>query len=239
MEATSLLHPLPAPARNSPIAGVLLTNADLDHVLGLPLLREGPPLPVFATKAVRRTLTEDLGFETLLGAFCGLIWQEATTDGCWLRLPDGSPSGLSVRTIFLPGPAPRFAGTDETAIGHSVAFQISDDDGARLLIAPDVAEITSELQHALEESDGVLFDGTFWSDDELRRIHPQARTARQTNHLPIREGSLEVLSKISPRWKVFTHINNSNPILDPGSSERALVEEAGLIVGQDGLTLNL
>ncbi len=59
------------------------------------------------------------------------------------------------------------------------------------------------------------------------------------NHLPIRDGSLDILSKISPRWKVFTHINNSNPILAPASPERALVEQAGLMVGEDGMEMTL
>ena len=108
-----------------------------------------------------------------------------------------------------------------------------------MLVAPDVAEITPELQRALEQADAVLFDGTFWTEDELQKLNPQARTAREMNHLPIVSGSLDVLSKIPARWKVFTHINNTNPILAPDSPERSLVERAGLVVGQDGLEWTL
>lgn len=237
--ATPELWPKDTSPRNSPVAGVLLTNADLDHVLGLPLLREGSLLPVWAPEAVRETVTESLHFDTLIGAFSGLRWHTAGLDPFSLITRDGAAAGLCVSTIFLPGPPPRFAGAARTTEGHSVAYQITDADGHRVLIAPDVAAITPELQRALETADAVLFDGTFWTDDELRRLHPEARTAREMNHLPIADGSLDLLSKVSARWKVFTHINNTNPILAAASPERSLVEQAGLVVGQDGMEWTL
>ena len=42
--------------RHSPIAGVVLTNADVDHVAGLLSLRERQPLAVYATPRVHRVL---------------------------------------------------------------------------------------------------------------------------------------------------------------------------------------
>ena len=119
--ATPELWPKDTSARNSPIAGVLLTNADLDHVLGLPLLREGLSLSIWATSAVRETVTESLHFDNLLGAFSGLSWHTAESDPSPLTTRDGSSIGLSVSTIFLPGPPPRFAGSAPTTSGHSVA----------------------------------------------------------------------------------------------------------------------
>jgi pyrroloquinoline quinone biosynthesis protein B len=239
IERTPALHPWETSARNSPIAGVLLTNADLDHVLGLILLREGEPLPVLATEAVRETLIGPLGFETLLGGFCGIRWEAAPTEFSPLRLRDGSPSSLFVRAIFLPGGPPRFDKTSIAQTGHSVAYQIRDQSGASLLMAPDVAEITSELQQALEESDAVIFDGTFWVADELRRLNPDARTAQQMGHLPIRDGSLELLRRSPARWKIFTHINNTNPILATDSLERTAVLTAGVLIGEDGLEFEI
>jgi pyrroloquinoline quinone biosynthesis protein B len=239
IEATPALQPAAASPRNSPIAGVLLTNADLDHVLGLILLREGEPLSVLATDAVRETLTGSLGFDTLLGGFCGLRWETATVEPRPLRLRDGTPAGLSVRAIFLPGGPPRFVRSANAQEGHSIALSITDETGAHLLLAPDVAEITPELQHALERANAVIFDGTFWSFDELRRIDPQARLAHDMGHLPIRDGSLETLSKAPARRKIFTHINNTNPILATGSLERAAVIAAGVEVGGDGIEFEL
>jgi pyrroloquinoline quinone biosynthesis protein B len=194
---------------------------------------------VVAPDAVRETLTGPLGFEALLGGFCGIRWVEASGEFSALRLRDGSPSSLEVRTIFLPGGPPRFDKTASAREGHSVAFQIRDERSARLLLAPDVAEITPELQHALEESDAVIFDGTFWSAEELRRIDPQARTAHQMGHLPVGNGSLGILGKISARWKIFTHINNTNPILAHDSPERAAVLAASVFVGEDGFEFEL
>jgi pyrroloquinoline quinone biosynthesis protein B len=239
IEATPALQPAPTSPRNSPIAGVLITNADLDHVLGLILLREGEALSVLATDAVRETLTGSLGFDTLLGGFCGLRWEGATPEPRPLRLRDGTPTGLTVHTIFLPGGPPRFVSAAQAPAGHSIALVVTDETGARLLLAPDVAEITPELGQAIQEADVVIFDGTFWSFDELRRIHPQARLAHDMGHLPIRDGSLETLSKAPARRKIFTHINNTNPILAPDSLERAVVIAAGVEVGEDGLEFSV
>src|ERR1700739_1007206 len=53
IEATLELHPR-AGVRQSPIAGAVLANADVDQVLGLLLLRELQPLRVHATSSIRR-----------------------------------------------------------------------------------------------------------------------------------------------------------------------------------------
>jgi pyrroloquinoline quinone biosynthesis protein B len=126
------------------------------------------------------------------------------------------------------------------ATGHSVAYQIEDrKTGARLLAAPDVSAITPALAEALVNSDIVLFDGTFWSGNELSRVREGARTAEEMGHLPIREGSLEALRRLPAKYKVYFHINNTNPILEPESAERAEIEGAGMIVGYDGWEIDL
>jgi pyrroloquinoline quinone biosynthesis protein B len=85
----------------------------------------------------------------------------------------------------------------------------------------------------------ILFDGTFWSDDELAAVRPKARSARKMNHLPICDGSLDFLRQSPARRKIYTHINNTNPILMPGSPERAELEQAGIEVARDGLEIVL
>jgi pyrroloquinoline quinone biosynthesis protein B len=133
--------------------------------------------------------------------------------------------GIRFRVIELP---------------HSVAFQFLDEaSGQSVLVAPAVSELTRELSEASADSDVILFDGTFWSDDELAAVRPAARNARKMNHLPISDGSLEFLRQSPARRKIYTHINNTNPILMPGSAEREKLEQAGIDVARDGLEIVL
>src|SRR2546427_730111 len=130
---------------------------------------------------------------------------------------------VAFRTIELP---------------RSIAFQFRDDSsGATALFAPSVGELTDSLRNTVHESDVVLFDGTFWSDGELAAIRPGARSARQMNHLPISDGSLDFLHQSPARRKIYTHINNTNPILMPSSRERAHVKQSGIEIARDGLAI--
>lgn len=240
IEAFPALQPRPETPRNSPVRGVFLTNADLDHVLGLVLLREGGKIGIHATQAVRESLEEGLNFGAVLGAFSGMIWQEPTSEFAPL-VADGVPSGLLCRAIGLPGGPPRYLSRgSKYSEGHSIAYQILDErTGRRLLIAADVASVPPELQTVLEESDAVLFDGTFWSAEELRAVSPGARTSAEMGHLTISGESLEILRALPAARKIYLHINNTNPILDPDSPQRAEVDAAGIVVGEDGYAFEL
>jgi pyrroloquinoline quinone biosynthesis protein B len=235
------LQPAPGASRNSPIAAVLVTNADLDHTLGLLSLREGGRLNVHATRAIRETLDRALGVTTILDSFCGVNWHEPPEeDFAALRSPDGSKSCLQYRAIGLPGNPPRFA-TEKGSDGrHVVAYQLVDRrTKGRLLVAPDVARVNEELQAAMLDSDAVLFDGTFWSGDELARVKNRAPSAAEMGHVTIKDGSLALLGSLPAARKIYIHINNTNPVLAPGSPERAAVEAAGIVVGFDGLEFEL
>ncbi len=203
--------------RNSPIAGVFLTNADLDHCLGLLLLRQqATPLVVYATDRTRAALG---WIDIVLEPFCRIEWR--TTAGDFQSLGNG----IAYLAIELH---------------RSIAFQLRDEiSGATALVAPAVGEITTELRDAVDHSDVVLFDGTFWSDDELREVREAARSARAMNHLPISDGSLDFLRHSPARRRIYTHINNTNPIFMPGSSERMQVEHAGIEIACDGLEVVL
>ena len=203
--------------RNTPVAGVLLTNADIDHALGLLLLRQQEmPLVVYAADETRTALA---WLDNMLARFCGIEWRKLGTDFQSL----GGP--LAFRAIELPS---------------SVAFQFRDDSsGATALFAPSAGKISEELRNAVHVSDVVVFDGTFWSDGELGVVRPGARSAREMNHLPISDGSLEFLRQSPARRKIYTHINNTNPILMPGTRERAQVEQAGIEIARDGLEILL
>jgi pyrroloquinoline quinone biosynthesis protein B len=235
------LHPNAASLRGTPISAVLLTNADLDHIAGLFSLREGGRLSLHATKAVRESVDEGLRLTSVLNAFCGLDWIEPpVTDFAPLGGGKASPSSLAYRAIPLPGGPPIFSSETAPEGVHSVAYYFEDSNtGGRLLVAPDVAGWTDALTAAMAEADAVLFDGTFWSEDELQRIKPAARTATQMGHLTIKDGSLAKLSKLPATHRAYIHINNTNPVLAPGSPERAAVDSAGIVVGYDGLEFEI
>ena len=240
IESFPALHPCITPSRNSPVCDVLLTNADFDHVLGLFLLRErAEKLPVHCTAAVRNTLGSALQIDALLDRFCGVEWHELPERLTPLPV-EGKAGRLALRAIPLPGDPPRYASSVSSSTGQSVALELVDQQrGVRLVIAPDVAAITPELRSALEAADAVIFDGTFWSGDELLRIDPAARTASEMGHLPISGGSMEVLRGLPARHRVYTHVNNTNPIFSPGSPERMEVEKAGIVIGEDGMEFEI
>jgi pyrroloquinoline quinone biosynthesis protein B len=217
IESAPALQPQPGSLRNSPIAGVLLTNADLDHTLGLLLLRQQQtPVLVYASDATRSALD---WLELLLHPFGGSTWRTASGDFNSLS------NGLAFRAIELH---------------KSNAFQLRDEvSGRAALVAPVVGELTAELRDAVNTSDVILFDGTFWNDDELRAVRRDARSAREMNHLPISDSSLALLRHSPARRKIYMHINNTNPILMPGSRERALVQQAGIEIACDGLEIIL
>jgi pyrroloquinoline quinone biosynthesis protein B len=227
IEAFPPLQPRASPPRNTPIDGVLLTNADLDHTLGLLLLRQHETLRIYAAASVRETLS-GMRFDVLLGAFAAVEWIEPPRE--WAPL---DASGLRYRTIPLVSVSPRFA---LDAPAESAAFQIEDTrTGGRVLVAPAVAEISPALTDAMHDSDAVLVDGTFWSDDELQRVRKGARSANEMGHLPIRDGTIGLLRGLSAHHRVYTHINNTNPILAADSPERQMVEAAGITIGEDGM----
>jgi len=217
IEGMPQLQPGHDSLRNSPIAGVLLTNADIDHALGLLLCRQREtPLIVYAAHETRTALG---WIESVLARFCGIEWRKISGE---FQSLGGS---VSFRAIELPG---------------SIALQFRDQTSGRLaLVAPAVSELTCELCDASDHSDAVLFDGTFWSDGELAAVRAGARTAREMNHLPIRDGSLDFLRQSPARRKIYTHINNTNPILTPGTPERAQVERAGIEIARDRLEIVL
>jgi pyrroloquinoline quinone biosynthesis protein B len=235
------LHPASDSPRNSPLEAILLTNADLDHTLGLLCLREGSPLHLHASTPVREYLSASLQFTAILNAFCGTVWHEPPV-ATWapLTYADGKPSGLAYQAILLPSPPPAFNPTGTSAEEQTMAFLFkSDQTGGTLLIAPDVFQVTKNLEQALASADAVLFDGTFWSENELGGVKASARKSSAMGHLPIKNGSIEVLARCPARHRIYLHINNTNPILYPGSAERQAVADAGITIGCDGMEFEL
>ncbi len=195
---------------------------------------------VFAPHAVREVLSEKLDLDGILNSFCGVTWREPDVKFAPVECESGRVANLSYRMIPLPGGPPLYAGT--TAVGgvHSAAYQFRDEQtGGTLLVAPDVGALTPELLAALAESDAIVFDGTFWSRDELMAMKPGARTPEEMGHVTIADTSMALLAGLSARRKIYTHLNNTNPVLAAESPERKSVEAAGLTVGCDGLEFEI
>jgi pyrroloquinoline quinone biosynthesis protein B len=216
--------------RHVPIEAVILTDAELDHTLGLALLREARALTVYATEAVEGVLERDSCLLPTTRAFADVAVSRLALDAATTL-----PGGLTVEAFTVPGDAPRFARA--SLPGHTVGLVLRETTTEKSVVfVPGCGAIDDRVTARLSAADLVLFDGTFWVDDELIALGISPSTARQMGHVPISGagGSLEVLREITPARRVYTHINNSNPILIEDSPERRAVIDAGLIVGTDG-----
>jgi pyrroloquinoline quinone biosynthesis protein B len=229
----------PRAARHSPIAGVLLTNGDLDHCLGLLSLRESHPLVGYATESVHAGFATGNVLYRTLERFAGQLTWRTLTAGREQPLGD---TPLAVTAIPAPGNLPlHLKGLRPASPEDNVGFVVRDTrSDRRLAYFTGVAGPSPELVRAVTEADLVFFDGTFWSSDELIAAGLGTRRAEDMAHWPIggAGGSLSLLSGLRGR-RVLVHINNTNPILREGSAERRAVEAAGVEVGFDGLELSV
>jgi pyrroloquinoline quinone biosynthesis protein B len=242
IEATRALQP--RARRDSPIRGIVLTNGDLDHTLGLFSLRESWPLVLYATDAVREGLEgRNAIFRTLRRTPMQVTWRRLEL-GRPVPLVDasGAPNGLTVEARPLPGKPPvHLVGVAPPSPEDNVGLWIRDEArGTRLVYATAVARVDA-LAASLDGADAVLLDGTFWSSDELIALGLSKARAEDMAHAPIGgpEGTLAALAAVRARRRIYTHINNSNPILREGSPERRAVLDAGWEIAHDGLELPL
>lgn len=222
--------------RDTPIAGVVLTCAELDQVLGLLLLREFQPLTVYATAMVRDTLEANSFFRMLHRVPNQLTWVEIRASE---RFTLGD-SGVGCTPIALAGSLPMYArGRDTGETGQASVGLLLECEGQRVAYTPSVPEISEELRAVYESCDAILVDGTFWSDAELSQTHAGTPGARSIGHVPLsgEDGTLALLDGLKRPRKVFVHINNTNPILDPESPERRTTVDAGWEIGYDGWQL--
>jgi pyrroloquinoline quinone biosynthesis protein B len=228
------LHPRPG-TRDVPLDTIVLTNADLDHTLGLLVLRESLPYRVITTAWIRDVLLEhNATFRILAPAFGAVKIDEP------FFLDRGEQ--LEAKLFPLPGKVPTWAqpftgNSPEATLGLRVVDRRS---GKRLVYAPGVQRLDTATQAELAEADVRLVDGTFFTKDELRTLRPGAPDALAMGHVPIsgEGGSLALLRGMRGRT-LYTHINNTNPILDGASAEAATVRAAGVEIASDGLEIAL
>ncbi|MCX7646041.1 MAG: pyrroloquinoline quinone biosynthesis protein PqqB [Rhodobacteraceae bacterium] len=228
----------PRGLRDTPVAAVVLTNADVDHIAGLLTLREKTAFDLHATPEVLATLAANAVFDVL---DAGLVRR------CPMALdtPFEPAPGLRITPFAVPGKVALYlegARPDLGEIGERTVGLMIEDAAARLAYVPGCAALPDWLVERLGGADLLFFDGTVWEDDDMPRTGTGDRTGARMGHVPMQgpAGSLARLAALPARTrKVYIHINNTNPVLQPAGPERALLARAGWEVAHDGMEVTL
>jgi pyrroloquinoline quinone biosynthesis protein B len=244
IESFGPLHP--GISRTTPIQAIFLTNGDLDHCLGLLSLRENHRLVIYATESVRRGFTEGNVLYRTLQRFAGQVTWRTLKLGVeeTVLCADGHPSGLTVKALAVPGKPPihleELVSPSDPELNVGLRFRQCTN-GRVLAYLSAVGRITPSVFEGLADAECVMFDGTFWSSDELSGPGFLEKSAEDLAHWPVggKRGSLAMLSKLTAPRRVFIHINNTNPMLREDSTERKIIEAAGWSVAWDGMEIRL
>ena len=243
---TPSLHPRTG-LRDSPIAAVFLTNADVDHIGGLLNLREGQPFALYAARRVLDVLEGSAVFNVLNRE---TVPRREAPLGARVALQDaeGVPLGLAVETFTVPGKVALFLEDPEagpsfgTAEGDTVGLRLIDErSGRSVFYVPNAAAMSRGLSERLQGAELVFFDGTLYRDDEMLKAGLSGKSGRRMGHISVSgpDGAIASFEGLSVKRKIFVHINNSNPILLTDSPEREAVESAGWEVACDGMEIEL
>jgi pyrroloquinoline quinone biosynthesis protein B len=236
------LHPRTNRLRHSPIAGVILTNGEVDAVAGLLTLREGSPFGIWAHPRVLQTLDENSIFNVLSRQLVPRSPIALDTPfEPWLQ--DGRPSGLTVEAFAVASKPALYleesVATEEA--GDALGLHIRRPDSAGVFVVPACGAVTPELAERLRGASAVFFDGTLWRDDEILRAGLGQKTGQRMGHVSMsgEDGAIRALADLGIRRRIFIHINNSNPAHLPHSLERRQLEEAGWEVARAGQEVRL
>lgn len=240
------LHPRRG-LRSSPIAAVLLTNADVDAVAGLLHLREGTPFDLLAHQRVFSVLDANPIFRVLAP---GVVRRRelAVNETIALLDVDGADSGLRVTAFEVPGKVALFmeddtAGPDfGTRAGDTLGVQIGEAHGdRRLLYVANCAAVDDALRERCRGASALFFDGTLWRDDEMLQRNEGVKTGRRMGHMSMSGpgGSIEALAGLDIERRIFIHINNTNPALLGDSTEHRALQAAGWEIARDGMAFSI
>jgi pyrroloquinoline quinone biosynthesis protein B len=230
------LHPRSG-LRSSPVAGVVLTGAEVDSIAGLLSLRERQPFTIFATRAVHEVLSANPIFEAL---HRDLVARQTVALDTAIELA----GGLWFTLFAVPGKVPLFLEHNDAPLIETgeltVAVAVSDGKHT-LYFIPGCAAMIPALAARIRNADLVYFDGTLWSDDEMIAAGLGEKSGRRMGHMSLSgpDGTLAAFRELGVRRKVLVHLNNSNPVLLDDSPERAQVAAAGWEVAYDGMEIAL
>lgn len=243
-----LSPPPDAPLRSTPIGCVVLTNADVDHIAGLLSLREREPFILYATRRVMDVLDANPIFKVLNPDYVErrLLALDETTK---LQSPQG-PMGISVETFAVPGKVALFMESDDqadanfgTEEGDTIGLRICEtgNEASTFFYIPGCAEIDPPLHSRLQTARCLLFDGTVFTDDEMRQTGVGEKTGARMGHMHMSgfDGSIATIAGLDIGRRVFVHINNTNPVLEEGSTAEREVLDAGWEISFDGMEIEL
>ena len=236
------------PLRNSPIKAVVLTNADVDHIAGLLTLREKQPFNLYASRRILDVLASNTIFSVLDADLVKRI--ELPMGGTTqLEGPDGL-LGLEIETYIVPGKIALFledgsdpvnyGSEDGDTIGVRIATPGATATG-HLHYIPGCARVTDELRKRITGCGCLLFDGTVFTDTEMPDAGIGTKTGQRMGHIAMSgdDGSIAAFANTKVGRRIFVHINNTNPVLDPASGERRIAQDAGWEIGHDGQEIDL
>ena len=242
------LMPQPTdPLRYSPIMGVCLTNADVDHTAGLLNLRESQHFNLYATKRVLNVIEKNSIFNVLNPKF--VVRKPIKLDTAQpLIYTDGKDSGISILPFAVPGKVALWLedeskGADFGSVEEdTIAIEVRDSKNkAKFFYIPGCASMPEWLKKRINNSDLILFDGTLWTDDEMIRVKVGIKTGNRMGHMSMsgKNGSIELLKKLNIKRKIFIHINTTNPALLENSNERKLANDSGWEIAYDNMEISL
>jgi pyrroloquinoline quinone biosynthesis protein B len=226
----------PRRLRGTPIKSVVLTNGDVDHLVGLLVLREKQPFAIYSTSAVAQVIDDNSVFRVLDPE---LVSRSITA----LEEPFFPLPGLKALFFAVPGKVPLYLEEGEpeldTESEQTVGIELSAGT-KRFYYIPGCGMVQDNLAARVENADALFFDGTLFRDDEMIAAGAGQKTGRRMGHMSIsgEGGSLEALGSLRIKRKIYVHINNTNPIWQPGP-ERAEVEGRGFEIGFDGMEICL
>ncbi len=228
--------------RDTGICAIILCDAQIDHTTGLMTLREhNKPWDIYCTEAVNQELTNGYPLFTILNSFRGVLWHEIATDESSFSIPKAD--GLIFTGVPLKSEAPPYSPhRHNTQPGDNMGFKIEDTTtGKNLFYAPGLGEIEPHVLSYMEQADCILIDGTVWTNDEMSHEGISDKLASEMGHLDqsSENGIFNTIKPLTKPRKILIHINNTNPILDEESPERAELNNAGIEVAYDGMDITL
>ena len=229
------LHP--TDLRKSPVKSVLLTNGDIDHVAGLLTLREQQAFTLFATAEIHRVIADNPIFNALNPDF-------VTRTSIVLDQAFELVAGITARLIAVPGKVPLYLEGETVQtdlVGEQTVGVQLDAGGKTVFYIPGCAALRPDLKSRVEGADLVLFDGTLWEDNEMVRAGLSQKTGQRMGHMSMSgpDGSIAAFEGMKIAHKIFVHMNNTNPVLRPGSPQKTAAEKAGWSVAYDGMDLEI